>query len=94
MTEGVMGWKDELTAVERLDLGASHEELQQQKHLSKILVSTGDIREPYEHIDCVFAMGSHSGTAGNIVAVQPTTAFVRVKTANRIRQTRCLGEHN
>lgn len=74
-----MGWKDELTDVERLDLGASHEELQQQERLSHIIVSTGDIREPYEHIDCVFAMGSHSGTAGNIVAVQPTTAFVRVK---------------
>jgi uncharacterized protein YbjQ (UPF0145 family) len=89
MTEVALGWKNELTAVERLDLGTSHEELQQQERLSQIIVSTGDIGEPYEHIDCVFAMGSHSGTAGNIAAVQPTTAFVRVKDLLRAEALKC-----
>ena len=65
-----MGWRDALTEEERLEGTGSWEEVQAARQRDQVVISTGDLRTPYEHVDCVFAMGSHSATAGGVLAAQ------------------------
>src|SRR5882762_8909578 len=64
------------------DLPATFRQEHADVDLSGILLTTGDLREPYEVLDCVFAMDSHE--AGYWMSffgerANPSHAFERVK---------------
>lgn len=56
-------------------------EEQQAQAIQKIILTTGDLKEPYEILDTIIALDAHE--AGYFSSAKPSTAFDGVKTQLR-----------